>query len=244
MAYSKGWDASTPDGAITPAADIDVEIQDTKVAVGERLAEFVPEWADDLAQPKKISIQSGDHSARPATPDFQGELWFSIDTQTLYIGNAALEWVSTGGVVEEGDTETPSTSLFVAGYLAAQASIPPTGAWVKLQGWIIPNQSGSFYDAGSPSRFSVSTTGSYKVSGSFNILPSNSPTTVMAGTNGFTPPTGIAAGPVGGVDNAACSFSTIMTFSTGGYIEFWAKNTGLSNSFVYTTSNITIHRLP
>ena len=245
MAYSKGWDASAPDGAITPAADIDTEIQDTKVAVGERLVQVIPEWADDLKDPKKLSIVADVIANRAATPDFPGEMFFATDTQVLYIADTTPEWKSTGGIVEEGDPESPpSTSLFVAANLASQATIASTGAWIKLQGWTIPNQSGSFYDGGSPSRFTISTTGSYKVSGSFNILPSNSPTTVAAGTNGFNPVSGIAAGPVAGVVNAAGSFSTIMTFVTAGYIEFWAKNTGAASSFIYTTSNITIHRLP
>ena len=107
MAYSKGWDASEPDGAITPAADIDVEIQDTKVAVGERLVEVIPLWADDLEQPKKLSIIVDVIANRAATPDFAGEMFFATDTQVLYVADATPEWKSTGGIVVEEGEEQP-----------------------------------------------------------------------------------------------------------------------------------------
>lgn len=243
MAYGVGWDPSSPDGAITPAADIDVEIQNVKTAIGERLVEFVPEWADDLKQPKKIAIVYGALSARPAAPDFPGEMYFATDTQTLFIADATPAWLSTGGIVEEGE-DVPSTTFFVAGHLAALKTIPATDTWTKLSGYVITNQSGSFYDSGFPSRFTVTTPGSYLLIGSFGILPSNSPTTVSYGTNGSNPIASLQTPYVGGVSIAAASFSAILTFPVAGYIEFFAKCSGGSDAYIQTTSGITIHRLP
>jgi len=245
MAYGQGWDASAPDGAITPAADIDAEIQDTKVAVGERLVEFVPEWADDLKQPKKISIVSGAHADRPATPDFQGEMWFSIDTQILYIADATPEWKSTGGIaVEDGDPEAPpSTTLYIYAKLAGLGTIPATNSWTLLGGWEDVLQYGTFYiPITFPFRFYLNTAGTYKIDSAFVIDPNGSATHVDYGVNGADP-TGTARGIVDGAAGTP-SFNKIQTFSAGDYIEFYAKCAGGGSASVYTNSHIAIHRLP
>lgn len=56
MAYSIPWDEASPDGAITPAADLDVEIQDVKTSLRERLEQVIPDFGDDLVDPKVIPL--------------------------------------------------------------------------------------------------------------------------------------------------------------------------------------------
>lgn len=161
MAYAQGWDPSAPDGAITPAADIDVEIQNTKVAIGERLVEFVPEWADDLKQPKKIAIVYGEISARPATPDFPGELYFATDTGILYIANGTPEWVSVqANIVEEGDDTATTLTYYIAANKVGDQSIA-AGAWTPLSGWAVALQNATIYTSGQPTRFTAPAAGVY-----------------------------------------------------------------------------------
>ncbi len=53
MAYSVAWDESDPAGSV-PANTIDTEIQETKIAIRERIEQVIPDWSDDLVDPKTI----------------------------------------------------------------------------------------------------------------------------------------------------------------------------------------------
>ncbi len=56
MAYSETWDNAAPDGTITPAADLDVELQNLKSAISERMDDLVGpgNWANDVVEPKTL----------------------------------------------------------------------------------------------------------------------------------------------------------------------------------------------
>jgi hypothetical protein len=56
MAYTIPWDEASPDGAITPAADIDVELQNLKTSIRERIEDVIPDWANDGVDPKTIPL--------------------------------------------------------------------------------------------------------------------------------------------------------------------------------------------
>jgi hypothetical protein len=59
MAYIEAWNEAAPIGATTPAADLDVEIQNLKVSIRERMDEIVGtgNWANDGVQPKVVQTQ-------------------------------------------------------------------------------------------------------------------------------------------------------------------------------------------
>lgn len=56
VAYTKSWDESAPIGATTPAADLDVIIQDLKIALRERLEQVIPDFGNDGVDPKVIPL--------------------------------------------------------------------------------------------------------------------------------------------------------------------------------------------
>lgn len=164
MAYTQGWDASAPDGATTPAADIDVEIQNLKTALGERLVQVIPEWADDLEDPKKIAIVYGLIADRPGTPDFPGELYFATDTGVLYIADGTPEWKAAGtGITppEEGEDTGSATYFVAANKLGTQAC--GGGGTTVISGWIVATGYGSWYSGGSPTRFTCPAGGTYEL---------------------------------------------------------------------------------
>lgn len=243
MAYAQGWDASAPDGAITPAADIDVEIQNLKVALGERLAEVIPEWADDLEEPKKLSIIVDVIANRAATPDFAGEMFFATDTQVLYVADATPEWKSTGGIVVEEGEEQPSATFYTCAYLATLNTIVNNDTWVKVGGWVEIDQYGSFYNGFNPLRFTPPAAGTYMISCGFVVAPSNSSVSMDVTKNGATP-SGSAYVIQGGNTQGTIPLVRIMTIAAGDYINFWAKSVLGSSAYLYTPSTVTIQRLP
>lgn len=250
MVYSIGWDASSPDGAITPAADIDEEIQNLKTSLGERLVEVIPEWADDGEEPKKLAIVVGTLAARPAAPDFAGERYFAEDTQTLYIGNTALEWVSTGGiVVEEGDPEAVSQSFSAFLTLSSSYNLPSDTSWHKLAGYTDEGHRGSFYSGTQPSRITVPTAGDYKFSCVF-CLASGSDVSMDVGYGILGAPNPVItafAHKAGEVEGGYPLEFIVHSFAVGNYVEFWVKQaTGTSSAWVYSSgyTHITVHRLP
>ncbi|MHC4316007.1 MAG: hypothetical protein ACYSW3_26495 [Planctomycetota bacterium] len=98
MAYSVPWDETRPPGATTPAADLDVVIQDVQIALRERLEQVIEDFANDGTDPK-IMIEG---TARvlvdiatnlPANPDFEGQVFFAEDTVQLYVGDSGLNWI-------------------------------------------------------------------------------------------------------------------------------------------------------
>ncbi len=58
MAYTIPWDESDPDGSITAASDIDAEFQQLKTALRERLEQVIPDFGDDMVDPKVIPAGS------------------------------------------------------------------------------------------------------------------------------------------------------------------------------------------
>lgn len=251
MAYAKGWDASTPDGAITPAADIDVEIQDTKVAVGERLAEFVPEWADDLAQPKKLAIVYGDLASRPSTPDFAGELYFATDTGTLFVADGTPAWVSVTTIVEEGDDEVVSTSFSMSAMLASSYQIPVDTNWHKLSGWTVVGSRGTFYSGGQPTRFVAPASGDYKVSVVFYCgLSAGNVVKGAYGINGGTPSADETARIIS-PDSMGVGVPLefiVYSMATGSYVELYVQNElgSAAAPWIYAGgwTHVSMHRLP
>lgn len=68
MVYVQSWDNAAPDGATTPAADIDAEIRNLKVAISERMDDLVGDtnWANDGVEPKTlINAIAGWHGLIP-----------------------------------------------------------------------------------------------------------------------------------------------------------------------------------
>lgn len=54
MAYNVAWDESLPDGDITAADDLDTELQNLKTSLRERLEQVIPDFGDDLVDPKVL----------------------------------------------------------------------------------------------------------------------------------------------------------------------------------------------
>jgi len=220
MAYGQGWDASTPDGAITPAADIDEEIQNLKVALGERLVQVMPEWADDLKDPKKLSIVYGDLASRPAAPDFAGEMYFAEDNATLYIGNAALEWVAIGGTIEAPPpgTDPISQTYYVAANKGANQAIGGSST-TALSGWVVASSFGTWYSGGQPTRLTCPAGGSYELYASVAVENVNL-CRLQFKVNGTS---GVAAAtrfqPHGGPANA--SIQGAFQLVAGDYVELF-----------------------
>jgi len=73
MAYAQVWDNSAPDGSVVLAADLDVEIQNLKKAITERMNDLVgaTNWENDLVDPKEIQPTSIAGSGTPAAGFFE-----------------------------------------------------------------------------------------------------------------------------------------------------------------------------
>lgn len=54
MAYLQPWDEGTPVGSTELGEDLDTIIQNLKISMRERLEDVIPDWSDDLVQPKTI----------------------------------------------------------------------------------------------------------------------------------------------------------------------------------------------
>lgn len=246
MAYAQGWDASSPDGALTPAADIDVEFQNLKVAIGERLAEVIPEWADDLEEPKKLAIVYGDLASRPAAPDFPGELYFAIDNATLYIGDATPAWVGIGGltVPEEGE-DTGSATYFVAANKGGDQIIGPLSGWIPLSLYVVATSYGVWYSGGSPTRFTAPVGGTYEITASLSVKG------IAVFNMGFRVNGSLMGGSlaqiqsVGGTTASHASIHGVYTLAAGDYVEFVVDNITpiVSLTVMGTYSHIKIVRM-
>lgn len=55
MAYGQSWDETTPVGA-SDAGDLDTDIQNTKVAIRERLEDVIDDFANDAVDPKQLNL--------------------------------------------------------------------------------------------------------------------------------------------------------------------------------------------
>ena len=244
MPYSQTWDASAPDGAITPAADIDAEFQNLKVALGERLAQIMPEWADDLEDPKKIAIVIGTAAARPATPDFAGEMYFASDIATLYVADSTPAWVATGGLPDEGDDETTSSAFNVTAILSANQSIPQA-VDTALSGWTIPGSRGQFYSGAQPTRFTIPAKGDYFLTAHVYVQ-SGATWTLKFASNGNLPYTGQSQEYT--LDHASTiSLSRVLiNLSVGDYIEVIVNQVSAVPQDVYGSAYtvFVMHRLP
>lgn len=97
MPYSIPWDETEPVGAVTPAADIDEELQELKVSIRERMNDIVGagNWEDDLVDPKVVTLT---HFVVSST---------GISTSAAPNGDFTLvEELSNAGVTIAGDTIT------------------------------------------------------------------------------------------------------------------------------------------
>lgn len=59
MVYAIAWDEATPVGATTSASDIDLELQNLKISIRERLDDLIGtgNWANDAVDPKELTGQ-------------------------------------------------------------------------------------------------------------------------------------------------------------------------------------------
>lgn len=214
MAYTISWDEGVPVGATTPAADIDTELQKIKTGLRERLEQVIPDFDDDLADPKKLAIVIGDAASRPASPDYAGEMYFAYDTGILYIGDPVPAWVSVGQIVEPGD-EAESTTLSWCGRLTGDNNFAG-GAWHALAGWTTVSDFGGFYSGAQPTRITFPASGRYVVH--INAVVDSGNIDLGIDLNGSGSPfTGLSRSIVNGVTT---SLSRVMLFNAGDYIEF------------------------
>ena len=120
MAYGVAWDEAAPIGATTPAADIDVELQNLKISLRERLDNLVGSgnWANDAVDPKVIQTQY--FAAR------------SVVTQVLTVADQKIANLSTsatsGDFTNDGDDITitnAGTYAFVGTFNVGTLSTQP-----------------------------------------------------------------------------------------------------------------------
>ena len=128
MAYTVPWDETRPPGATTPAADLDVVIQDVQIAMRERLEQVIEDWSVDGTDPK-IMIEG---TARvlvdlqtnlPVAPDFEGQVFFAEDTVQLYFGDSGLNWI----------LQNPSTAGHPIGSLVDRPVGGPGDWWYRAE---------------------------------------------------------------------------------------------------------------
>jgi hypothetical protein len=119
MAYTVPWDESSPDGAITPAADIDVELQDLKTSVAERLEQVIPGWRDDLVDPKVIPSTVID-----ASTAFSWSIFFASGTTIIPNTGVQTQISLTLGLNSPGDNPWVVTG--------GNATLPDDGSYVVL----------------------------------------------------------------------------------------------------------------
>lgn len=251
MAYSVSWDEGVPVGATTPAADIDTEIQKVKTSLRERLEQVMPDFDSDVLDPKKLTIDADVLASRPANPSYQGQMYFATDTGSFYVGNAALEWVTSTTIVEEGDDETPSASFSASMTLTASYQLPADTNWHVLSGWSVKGSRGTFYSGSTPTRLLIPASGDYKLSA-----------VIYAGlADGI----GLKCGyGVNGSAPFAAQFARILTeqsigvgiplevivysLSAGNYLELHVQHEvgGSPTPWVYANgwTHISLHRLP
>lgn len=117
MPYTVPWDESSPDGAITPAADIDVELQDLKTSLRERLEQVIPDFGNDLVDPKVI----------PSTV---------IDNSTAFCWAVYFASVSNQII--------PNTGVATQVPLALGISVPGANPWTVDGGNIVYPDDGSY----------------------------------------------------------------------------------------------------
>jgi hypothetical protein len=110
MAYTKVWDEAAPPGSL-PADQIDTAIQDTKIALRERLEQVIPNFGSDAEDPKKVkAVLVGDVVDRPAVTTSgivfvatdEGKVYFSLD------GGTWDEWPSEAAVLRGTEAEKPN----------------------------------------------------------------------------------------------------------------------------------------
>lgn len=111
MAYTRAWNEATPAGTL-PADQIDTAIQDDKIAVRERLEQVIPDFGNDLIDPKVLAagsarISVGTEAARPANPTLDGEVYFATDTETLSIGSGGA-WIDYKKVLIGDESALPA----------------------------------------------------------------------------------------------------------------------------------------
>jgi len=243
MAYSVSWDEGVPVGATTPAADIDTEIQKVKTSMRERLEQVMPDFDSDVLDPKLLTIQTDTLAARPAAPDYAGQMYFAYDTAVLYIGNASLAWVATGGIVEEGDDETPSQTLDCSAVLSSNQSILGGGTFRELTGWSVQHNRGEFYNGTSPTRFTAPALGDYYIQCDLEI-ENDFDATLAFSSNGGLPYVGQVRNV--SADHRNClSLNKILPLSAGDYVEILVANNSAPPRNVYGSDStvFTIHRL-
>lgn len=93
MAYSESWDEAAPPGS-SNAATIDTIIQLVKTALRERLEQVIPDFGDDLIDPKRIVIGIDVVANRPAAIDaYAGEVFYATDETIIYVFDGT-DWVN------------------------------------------------------------------------------------------------------------------------------------------------------
>ena len=146
MAYVIPWDEASPDGAITPAAYIDVELQDLKTSVAERLEDVIPGWRDDLVDPKVLAPYVIDNSSVWATYDFSGAQSIRSDgvpviiplNQILDVGGDGV-WGNVGGRII-----TPLAGSYVFLTHIRYSCFSPVTGTAQLQ-WVAGGAGGTSY---------------------------------------------------------------------------------------------------
>ena len=146
MAYTVPWDEASPDGAITPAADIDVELQNLKTSVAERLEDVIPDWRDDLVDPKVLAPYVIDNSSVWALYEFTGAQGIRSDgvpviiplNDQLTVGGDGV-WGNVGGRII-----TPLAGAYLFITVAKYSCYAPVSGTIQLQ-WVAGGVGGSGY---------------------------------------------------------------------------------------------------
>lgn len=129
--YIFPWDEATPDGALTPANQIDDLIIALKKAIRERLNDVVFDFGVDTAEPKVLKVQTGLATERPATAKGLGHPFVASDTKVLSIGLANGTWVDIAGAGEP-PPPTETKEIFIG--LDADRPNPPAAAGIMYFG--------------------------------------------------------------------------------------------------------------
>ena len=146
MAYSKAWNESQPLGS-APADTLDTIIQDVKISLRERIEQFAPDFGNDSVDPKKIKVTADTTANMPATPDFDGDIYWSTDDDKLFIGDGgAWTEVSPAPTITDAvETVTDGISrLLYDDDLApgTKAFIPATDRYFAVDFFVHANPSG------------------------------------------------------------------------------------------------------
>jgi len=167
MAYSVDWDETAPDGASVLASDIDIHIQNDKVATRERLEDMFPDWANDAIDPKPPTgiMASGPTGEKPTAPTFDGQLFYDETVKILYTGTdigGTPTWVDVGGSGSSILNDIYNKSRVIVNKTAAQSLVDATPTTISWDATVEISDA-ALWVIGAPTNIVVQETGTYLV---------------------------------------------------------------------------------